>query len=110
MNWETLPSWIWVLYYLFLFITLGAGVYSLLKKMNSSLTIISIIFVISTPLIAMINSIGRKVGHNEMEHWVSNLQLGSIWALYVLIGSFYIIFWWLMFLKSYQKEQGTIFN
>ncbi|WP_165996151.1 hypothetical protein [Bacillus sp. Cs-700] len=109
MNWETLPNWVWVIYYLF-FITLGASVYSLFKSINSSLTVISIILVISTPLIAMINSIGRKIGYNEMEHWFSNLQHGSIWALYVLIGSFYIIFWWLMFSKSYFKEQRNLFN
>ncbi|MCF6411417.1 hypothetical protein [Pseudalkalibacillus salsuginis] len=110
MFWETLPSWFWACYYLFLLISLVATVYSLIQKRNKSLSVVAIVFVISTPLIGLINNMGRKVGDNELEHLITSMQQGSVWAFYVMIGSLFIFVWWLMFIKNNKRDKKPLLN
>ncbi|WP_258535700.1 hypothetical protein [Bacillus sp. 03113] len=91
-------------------VTLGASIYSLLKKQNRVLSALAIIFVVSIMLLGLRNSIGREVGHNEVEHLFFNLQQGSVWAFYVVIGYFYILIWWLVFLKSNYNRKKSLLN
>jgi phosphotransferase system glucose/maltose/N-acetylglucosamine-specific IIC component len=90
MYWETLPSWVWVFYYLFLFLALGIGISNVIRKRMVGLSIIAIIFTITVPIISMLNSIGRAKGINEFEHLVTQLQQGSIWSIYAILGFLYI--------------------
>jgi hypothetical protein len=97
MYWETLPSWFWVIYYSFLLITLSASLFSVIRKRNVILSIINIVFVVTVPITALLNSIGRVEGINEFEHLVGQLQQGEIWSMYVLIGYLFIVIWWFVF-------------
>jgi hypothetical protein len=98
MYWETLPSWVWVIYYLFLLITLGTAILNVIRKKMISLSIITIVLSITVPIISMINSIGRVNGMNEFEHFVTQLQQGSIWSIYAVIGILYLFVYWVMIL------------
>lgn len=97
MYWETLPTWVWLIYYLFLFLTLGTGILNVIQKRMLGLSIIAIGITITVPIISMLNSIGRAKGINELEHVVAQLQQGSAWSIYTVIGSLYLFVYWVLF-------------
>ncbi|MEW5549971.1 hypothetical protein ABGT22_08345 [Peribacillus frigoritolerans] len=100
MSSVSLPGWFWIIYYSFLFITLGALIFSLIRKRHIGMSFISIVFVITLPIISLIQGIGRGEGLNEFEHLVSQLQEGAIWSLYVVVGYLFLLVWWFVFLFS----------
>lgn len=104
MHWETLPNWFWIIYYLFLLITLGASIFSVIRKKMKSLSILAIIFVITVPIISLINSIERPAGTNEFEYLINNLQQGFIWSIFIIIGYLFLLVWWLLFLLNSKTK------
>jgi len=92
---ETLPSWFWIIYYLFLLSTLRSAISCLVKK--KVLRIVSsftIIFVCTIPLISLIYSIERQEGLNEFEYFIDQLQQGEVWTIYSILGYIYLLVWW----------------
>jgi hypothetical protein len=55
---------------------------------------------VTVPLIGLISSIGRAEGLNEFEFLVNQLQQGSIWSIYTIIGCLYLLVWWVLFFKK----------
>lgn len=109
MYWETLPNWVWIIFYLFLLASLGTAIYRFNQMKNFS--IITIIATVSIPITGIINSIDRAAGFNEFEHLVIHLQQGSIWAIYILIANLYLLVWLvLFFVKNRNKKQLTFIN
>nr|WP_233710995.1 hypothetical protein [Lederbergia citrisecunda] len=100
MYWETLLSWFWVIYYICLLITVGASILSVRYKKLIKMSLITIILTVTIPIVSVIHSIGRIEGHNEVEHFLSQLQQGAIWAIYSFLGYLYIIVWWVLFFKK----------
>ncbi|MRH41479.1 hypothetical protein GH741_02180 [Aquibacillus halophilus] len=100
MYWETLPSWVWLIYYLLIFTTLGAAIISVIQKKIVSLSIVTIVLTITVPITAINNSIGRLVDVNEFEHLISQLQQGSIWSIYVVLGYLYLLIYLVIFIKN----------
>ncbi|WP_404328329.1 hypothetical protein [Mesobacillus maritimus] len=108
MYWESLPSWIWVIYYLFLFATLGTAIMNLKRKKMIYLSMITIVLTITVPIISLTNSIGRLEGVNEFEHLVAQLQQGSIWSFYVVLGFIYLFVYWVMLIfKNKLRTEVT---
>jgi len=108
MYWETLPKWYWAIYYLFLTATFGTAIFSVIKMKMKSVSIIAITFTITVPIICLLKSIGRAEGMNEFEHFVSQLQQGSVWTIFAITGYLYLIAWWtLFFLKRKANGQAT---
>lgn len=103
MYWETLPSWIWIVFYAFLLATLLTAIFSIISKKLKCLSAVAIIVTITIPINGIINSIGREPGVNEFEHLISQLQLGSFWAIYSSIGLLYLLFWWIVFFIRQRK-------
>lgn len=109
MHWETLPKWFWVIYYLFLVITIGTAIFSVMRKKMISLSIVAIIFAATVPIVSLISSIGRVEGINEYEHFIRQLQQGAIWSIYAIIGYLFLVGWWVLFLlKSKTRNQDTV--
>ncbi|WP_121614873.1 hypothetical protein [Virgibacillus halodenitrificans] len=102
MYWETLPNWFWALYYLFLFITLGTALYSVMKRKMHGLSIVAIVITITVPIVSLINSIARVEGMNEFEHLINQLEQGAIWAIFTIIGYVFLLIWWGLFLFKYR--------
>jgi hypothetical protein len=102
MYFETLPNWFWVIYYLFLLTTLGTSFLSYIRKKLEILSVIAIVFTVTVPLIGLISSIGRAEGLNEFEFLVNQLQQGSIWSIYTIIGCLYLLVWFAALVK-YRK-------
>lgn len=105
MYWETLPDWVWIIYYLFIIATLGSAIFSVIRKKMIIPSIITIVLTITIPIISIINSIGREKGVDEFEHLVTHLQQGSPWSIYAITGFLYLIIWWIMFLLKYKKRE-----
>ena len=102
---ETLPNWFWTIYYLFLLVTLGTALLSVIKRKMSRLSFIAIVLTLAIPLVSLINSIGRPEEMNEFEYLVSQLQQGAIWSVFVMVGYLFLIVWWSLFLfKSKAKR------
>lgn len=108
MSSETLPTWLWIIYYLILFITLVATIRSLFQKKMIVFSFIVSLFTVSIPIISLGNSIGRQEGLNEFTHFLQEWQHNSPWALFVMIGYLCILLWWaLVFIKVNQKKIVT---
>ncbi|SDZ84741.1 hypothetical protein SAMN05421743_101406 [Thalassobacillus cyri] len=98
MQWETLPNWIWAVYYLFFIITLVTAIFSIVKRDKKSWSVAAFVFTITVPIVSLISSIGRTEGMNEFEYLVSQLQQGAVWSIFVWIGYFFLLGWWSLFL------------
>jgi hypothetical protein len=108
---ETLPNWFWAIYYLFILTTLGTAIFSVVRKKMKIISVVAIILTVTVPIISLINSMGRTEGMNEFEHLVSQLQQGSIWSIYTIVGYAFLLVWWILFLlKNNTKHQTTVSN
>ncbi|WHY75266.1 hypothetical protein QNH20_14015 [Neobacillus sp. WH10] len=107
MYWETLPNWFWIIYYLFLFTTLGTAIFSVTQKKIKGLSILTIVFTLTIPIVSLINGIERMKGLNEFEHLVGQLQQGAFWSIFIIIGVLYILFWWVIFLLKNMNTETS---
>ncbi len=109
--WETLPNWFWIILYLFLLATLGTAIFSLVKSKMQNLSIITIVFAITVPIVSLINSIERAEGMNEFDYLIKEFQQGAIWSVYVITGYLFLIVWWIVFLfKNDSKKNENVAN
>ncbi|MGE7954400.1 hypothetical protein [Lysinibacillus xylanilyticus] len=104
MYWETLPDWVWIIYYFFIIATLGFAIFSIIQKKMIILSTITIVLTITIPISNIINSIGREKGVDEFEHLVTHLQQGSTWSIYAIIGFLYLLVWWVLLLIKNKKK------
>lgn len=109
MSPETLPDWAVAIYYSFFLLTLGAAVFSLIRKRLKRLSIITLVVAITLPIVYILGGIGRPNGLNEIELLFSQLQQGSFWAIYVVINFLYLLVWWLTFLSN-NKKYSNLFK
>jgi hypothetical protein len=103
MAFETLPAWFWILYYIFFVITFIISIYSIVKNRVRNLSFLTVIFVITIPILSVMFGIGREEGYNEFEHLWKELIHFQLWAVYVTIGYLFIIVWWILFLLNRKK-------
>lgn len=101
---ETLPNWFWAIYCFILITTLAAGIFSIFRKKIRALSVLTIIFSLTVPIISFFNSIGRGEGMNEFEHCISQLQQGTLWSIYTIIGYIFIVVWWVLFLVKGREK------
>ncbi|WP_431803197.1 hypothetical protein [Halobacillus andaensis] len=104
MQWETLPNWIWVIYYLFFIITLCTATFNLVKRNKKSWAVVAVMFTLTVPIVSLTNSIGRPEGMDEFEYLVSQLQQGAVWSIFTLIGYFFLLGWWGLFLLKIRPR------
>lgn len=104
MDWQTLHSWIWATFYVFLLTTIGIAVWNVRQKRIVRLSIATIILTITIPITGVINSIGRQTGMNELEHLILELQKGAIWSVFLIIGLLFLLGYWCMFLVKIRTK------
>ena len=105
MFFNSMPTWFWIIYYLFLISSLIISLIHFVKNKNKIFSILSILFTITIPLIGILNSIERSTGINEFEYLFIQLQKGSPWAIYSIIGYLYLfIFLIVTFIKSRKTK------
>ncbi|QFT87559.1 hypothetical protein FIU87_02745 [Bacillus sp. THAF10] len=103
MAWETLPEWVWYIYYSFFILTFVMGLVQAIRKRRIGLSLLAVITTILLPIVFILFSIGRPEGMNELEHYVFQLKEGSLWSILVSLGFAYLfVYWVLIFIK--EKE------
>lgn len=100
MYWVTLPAYFWIIYYTPLLIILTAAIFSIFKRKQNPLSSLTIILTLSMPIIGIINCIEREIGLNEWEHFLLQLQQGATWTIFTIFGHFFILIWFIFFLKK----------
>lgn len=105
MYWETLPNWVWAIFYLFLLSTIGTAIWNVNQKKIVSLSISAISVTITIPIVGVFNSIGRQKAMNEFEHLISEMQQGAIWTFYIIIALLYLLLYWGMFIFEKKKSK-----
>jgi len=109
LYWETLPTWIWIIYYSVFLLTFILAIFSIKKKKLRVMSFLAILFIISIPIISLLYtaSSDRQLHLNEYEFFIIQLQQGVCWAIYVLIGYIVLLSWWFLFLmKVFWKEDS----
>ncbi|MCL6574226.1 MAG: hypothetical protein K6T88_21525, partial [Bacillus sp. (in: Bacteria)] len=87
------------------------AIFSVVRRKMKSISVVAIILTVTVPIISLINSMGRTAGMNEFEHLVSQLQQGSIWSIYTIVGYSFLVGWWILFLlKNNTNNQNTVLN
>ena len=104
MLFETLPTWIWIIYYAFLILTIVFAIYNIYKKRVIGLSVVTIVLSIVTPITHYFYSLGRGEGLNEFEHLLQGLQQGDLWGIFVTVLYLYILFWWGLALFNQFKK------
>ncbi|KYG89823.1 hypothetical protein A0U40_08830 [[Bacillus] sp. KCTC 13219] len=104
MQYGTLPNWFWIIYYLFLFITIITARLCIKQRKLIVLSVLTIFFAITVPIISFIHSIERKLGEDELHYFISRLQQGDIWTVYVILGYLYILIWWGCYFYKKQSK------
>ncbi|MCQ6265262.1 hypothetical protein M1K46_06260 [Fictibacillus sp. WQ 8-8] len=94
---ETLPDWVWLLFYSFIALTLLATITNLFKKVHIKASIINLTFVIATPVISFTFALGRPEGNTEWDHLITGMLSGSPWAIIILLGCSFMLYWWFRF-------------
>ena len=94
MYWESLPSWIWAIYYILFLVTISVAVFSIIRNKLRKFSVLTVVITLMMPIIAFLNSVGRKEGIDEWQHLVMELQQGALWAIFILIAAIYLIVWW----------------
>lgn len=102
MSGETLPGWVWFIYYLFLILTLTTTSFSIKRKSNVPFSIINLLLVITVPIVSLLNSIGRAEG-TELDYLISSISQWSLWVIFVLLGYMYMLYWWIQFFLRTKK-------
>ncbi|KZZ84151.1 hypothetical protein [Bacillus sp. SJS] len=108
MSMSTLPAWIWIFYYLFLLITLGTALFRLIRQNGKAYSAIAFAAALTIPPVAFFSSIGRQEGTNEWQHFISELQIGALWAVYVLAGFLYLFIWWALMITEKRDRKRTL--
>ncbi|MGD6817958.1 hypothetical protein [Metabacillus sp. 84] len=104
----TLPAWVFIIYYLFLLITLGTALFRLIQRNGKAYSASAFLAAMTIPAIALLNSIGRLEGMNEGQHFISALQTGAHWAVYVLAGFVYLLVWWVLVFSKRKNRQVAV--
>lgn len=110
----TLPKQFWIIHHGALLVTLivtfiNIIFFSVLKKKSNVLpkkeltcivysSIATIFVIILTTSLSIINGIGRSIEHTELDNLLFHLGMGSLWAIVVSLGYFYLFFWWIFYL------------
>jgi hypothetical protein len=105
---NTLPPWFWIVYYLFLAVTIGVAIYNLSNRKSRRMALLVIWVAITVP-IALLNSIVAPPELNEYQHLVSELQQGSLWAVYACSGYLFLVVWWItLFLRIIARQKKIV--
>lgn len=110
MKLETLPIWLWVCYYIFIFITLISGIINWIRQIHSPMAALIIILSLLTPLVSFVYSVGRTEGLNEFQYILEQVNGGNLWAIFILASHLYFIVWWFIFLDVWKLARRIPFS
>ncbi len=102
---ETLPSWVWGFYYVFILIALVSSIVYLIRKQRKLLSILTILSSIIGPIVFFLQSLLRASG-TEIDNLWHSLGQGEIWALFVLLAFMEMLVWYVTLIKDFFGRRG----
>ncbi|CDQ40791.1 hypothetical protein M948_17945 [Virgibacillus sp. CM-4] len=100
----SLPTWIWVFYFIFLVFTLTTALISNFKNRSISYAYTAIILSFAAPLFSFLFSVGRPEGVHSISYVFSQIWNGNLFALAIVLANIYLLFWDGLFIKNYRDQ------
>ncbi|MCR8963249.1 hypothetical protein NW800_08505 [Brevibacillus laterosporus] len=97
----TMPLWFWILYYLFILMTIILTIVCIIKKKHTLFSAVTLIFSVLAPIVFFLHALTRGYG-NEIEFFFRKLCSGEIWAIFVAIALVETVYWYFFLLKDYR--------
>ncbi|RDW19819.1 hypothetical protein [Oceanobacillus chungangensis] len=97
---ETLPNWFWIMYSIFLFVSLITGLIGLVRQWKSTLSAFTIALSLLAPLVSFVYSIQRSNSITALEYLIAQLKIGDLWAIFITV-IFLCLITWNLFILSY---------
>ncbi|MFL1671865.1 hypothetical protein [Paenibacillus dendritiformis] len=102
--WATNASWVWLVFYSVIGISLAASAFSLIIRKRIGISVVHIVFLVTGFTVFFLNAMGRSEGMTELHYFWKGLREGALWAIYVLISGLFSIYWWYGFIASYRDK------
>lgn len=102
--WATNASWVWLIFYSALGISLAASAFSLIIRKRIGISLVHIAILVTGFTVFFLNAMGRSEGMTELHYFWDSLGEGALWAIYVLISGLFSIYWWYRFVSSYGDK------
>lgn len=100
---QTLPGWFWIIFYIFLCLSLISGTINWVRQRLSALSALTIILSLLVPIVSFVYSVGRTEGLNEFEYIFAQMKTGDLWAVFLIVGYVYLLVWWYLFVSSFTS-------
>ncbi|MGG0793304.1 hypothetical protein ABE137_04770 [Brevibacillus laterosporus] len=97
----TMPLWFWVLYYLFILITIILTIVCMIKKKHTLFSAVTLIFSVLAPIVFFLHALTRGYG-NEIEFFFTKFCSGEFWAIFGVVALVEIGYWYFLLLKDYK--------
>ncbi|WP_010650242.1 hypothetical protein [Oceanobacillus massiliensis] len=104
---ETLPNWFWIIYCIYILLTLSSGIINWVRQVYSPLAAITIIFSLLVPLVSFVYGVSRTEGLNEFQYIIAEFRTGSYLAVFIVMAHLYLIAWWFIFLDAWTYLKKT---
>lgn len=95
-----MPSWVWVMYYLFLLLTLISAFYSCFRGRLLYWAYATIIVSLLVPIVGLLFRAQRTESVNELAYLFSQLGNGDIWAVLITLCLVYVGLWCVLFIRE----------
>lgn len=98
---ETLPNWFWIIYTIFLFLSLVTGLIGLVRQWLSTLSAFTIALSLLAPLVSFVYTIQRSNDVTEFGYLIAQLKIGNLWAIFITVIFLYLIAWNILLLTYF---------
>lgn len=95
-----MPNWVWVMYYLFLLLTLISAIYSCFRGKLIYWAYATVIVSLMVPIVGLLFRAQRTEAMNELAYLFSQLGNGDIWAVLITVCLVYVGLWWVLFVRE----------
>ncbi|WP_458412986.1 hypothetical protein ACNQFZ_19610 [Schinkia sp. CFF1] len=97
----SLPGWAVYLYYLFFIATILAAIVAIFqKKVTIQFNGVTILLPFIMYIVSLFYGIGRPFEYDEFQWLLVELGHFRVWAVFVIGGYLYLLFWWYKFVKK----------
>jgi hypothetical protein len=101
---EMETTWIWIGYYSLALASLLASIFCVMTKRMVRMSWLHVFILVSGYVIFHYHAIGRPIDQSEYDYLTAELNNGSLWSAYVLVGYVYTLAWWIRFVAALRKK------
>ncbi|UJL47492.1 hypothetical protein KFZ58_06365 [Virgibacillus sp. NKC19-16] len=103
-----MPNWVWVIYYLFLLLTLISAIYSCFRGKLIYWAYACIIVSLLVPIVGLLFRAQHTTDMNGLGYLFSQLGNGDLWAVLITLCLVYVGLWWVLFIRDEMDMDAVI--